>query len=90
MTELVFKVDDELAEMFKKISLQKFDGDETIAFEYALKSLISDEGKNLVRLEKIVEQLQEEIERSGGVTEKKIDEYIAAYRREKRAQGAKI
>lgn len=86
MTELIFKVDDDLAERFKEISLQKFHGDETLAFEYALKSLLSEEDREMLRLEQIVEQIQAEIETAGGVTEKEIDDYIAAYRHKKTAR----
>ena len=90
MTELVLKVDNSLAEHFKKISLQKFQGDESLAFEQALKSLLSEDELDMIRLEQIVEQIQDEIKNSGGVTAKEIDAYIAAYRRNKRRNGEKL
>jgi len=49
MTELVFKIDDNLAARFRGISLQKFRGDDALAFEVALKSLLSEK-----ELEKLV------------------------------------
>jgi len=33
MTELVLKVDDIIAEKFKEVSLQRFEGDEALTFE---------------------------------------------------------
>ncbi len=87
MTELTLKVDDALAIRFKEISEKKFHGDETLAFEYALKHLLSEGDREMLRLEQIVEQIQDEIENAGGVTEKEIDSFIAAYRQKKRARG---
>ncbi len=89
MAELVLKVDHHLAERFKKISLQKFQGNESLAFEQALKSLLSEDELDMIRLEQIVEQIQDEIKNAGGVTGKEIDAYIAAYRN-KRKNGEKL
>ena len=86
MTELNIKVDDKLAKRFKELSSKKFHGDDSLAFEHALNTLLSDEDLNMIRLEQIVEKIQDEIEAAGGVTEKEIDAYIAAYRREKSAK----
>jgi len=87
MTELVLKVADDIAARFKKVSLQKFHGDETLAFEFALKNLLSIEEQEMLRLEQIVDQIQEEIETAGGMTDKEIDAFIAAYRLNKRSRG---
>ncbi len=84
MTELVLKVEDSLAEKFKEISLQKFKGDEALTFEFALKSLLSKDDLDMLRFEQIVEQIQEEVEANGGMTDEEIDACIAAYRRQKR------
>lgn len=89
MTELILKVDNNLAERFKRISLQKFQGNESLAFEQALKSLLSEDELDMIRLEQIVEQIQDEIKNAGGVTAKEIDAYIAAYRHNKRKNGEK-
>ena len=90
MTEPVLKVDDNLATRFKKISLQKFQGDDTLAFEQALKALLSEDELDMIRLEHIVEQIQDEIKQTGGVTAKEIDAYIAAHHRNKRRNGKKL
>lgn len=87
MTELVLKVADNIAERFKKVSQQKFHGDETLAFESAVKHLLSIEEQEMLRLEQIVDQIQDEIEMAGGITDKEIDALIAAYRLKKRSQG---
>ncbi len=84
MTELVFKVDDDLAARFKEISQKKFRGNDSKAFKYALKSLLSEDEKKVLRFEEIVQQIQKEIKQAGGLTGKQIDEYIAAYRRLKK------
>lgn len=83
MTELVLKVEDILAEKFKEVSLQKFQGNDALAFEFALKSLLSEEDLDMLRLEQIVEQIQDDIEAAGGMTGKEIDAYIAASRQQK-------
>jgi hypothetical protein len=83
MTELVLKVEDGLAAKFKEISLQKFKGDDALTFEFALKSLLSKDDSEMLRLEQIVEQIQEEVEAKGGITEEDIDAHIAAYRRQR-------
>ncbi|GEM_PF-1020014 len=90
MTELVLKVDNNLAERFKRISLQQFQGDDSLAFEQALKSLLSEDVLDMIRLEQIVEQIQDEIKNAGGVTAKEIDAYIGAYRRHKRKKGKRL
>ncbi len=90
MTELVLKVDNNIADRFKKISLQKFQGDDTLAFEQALKSLLAEDEWDMIRLEQIVEQIQDEIKNAGGMTAKEIDAYIAAYRHNKRKNGEKL
>jgi hypothetical protein len=90
MTELVLKVEDGLAEKFKQISLQKFQGDEAFAFEYAIKSLLSEKERDMMRLEQIIEQIQDDIEAAGGMTDEEIDALILAYRRQKRARGKEL
>jgi hypothetical protein len=86
MTELTLKVDDHIASKFKQISMQKFHGDETLAFESAVKHLLSMEEQEMIRLEQIVDQIQDEIETAGGITDQEIDALIAAYRLKKRSQ----
>ncbi len=83
MTELVLKVDDSIAARFKQISSRKFQGNDVLAFEHALKSILSEEERDL---EQIIEQIQDEIEAAGGMTDEEIDAYITAYRRQKRAE----
>jgi len=90
MTELVFKVEDSLAEKFKEISLQKFQGDEALAFELALKSLLSKDELDMLRFEQIVEQIEDKVEANGGITEEEIDAHIAAYRRQRHARGKEL
>jgi hypothetical protein len=87
MTELTLKVDDHIALKFKQISMQKFHGDETLAFEFALKHLLSEEDQEMLRFEQIFEQIQDEIETAGGITDEEIDSLIAAYRHRKRLRG---
>jgi hypothetical protein len=90
MTELVLKVDDIIAEKFKEVSLQRFEGDEALTFEIALKSLLSNDDLDLVRFEQIVGQIQDDIKAAGGMTDKEIDACIATYRKEKRARGKEL
>jgi hypothetical protein len=90
MTELKLKVDDIIAEKFKEVSLQRFEGDDALTFEIALKSRLSNDELDLVRFEQIVGQIQDDIEAAGGMTEKEIDAYIATYRKEKRARGKEL
>ncbi len=87
MTELVLKVDDSIAAQFKQISSRKFQGDDVLAFEHALKSILSEEERDMLRLEQIIEQIQDDIEAAGGMTDEEIDAYITAYRRQKRTGG---
>ena len=83
MTQLSIKVDDDLAAKFKEIAAKKFNGDDTLAFETALKCLLSNEDQQLLRLDEMVEKIQNEIVTAGGVSDNEIDSYIAAYRRQK-------
>ncbi|MBC8180503.1 hypothetical protein H8E88_05195 [candidate division KSB1 bacterium] len=87
MTELTLKVDDDIALKFKEISEQKFHGDETVAFKFALKHLLVEEDRDMFRFEQIFEQIQDEIKSAGRVTDKEIDTLIAAYRQKKKARG---
>lgn len=83
MTEVILKVNEEVAKRFREISRKRFHGDEALAFEQAVELLFANEGQNLPGLEEIVSQIQDEIEAAGGVNNKDIDAYIKAYRRKK-------
>lgn len=87
MTQLVIKVNDNLAARFKEISSKKFQGDDTLAFETAVKYLLSEEDRHMLRFEQIVKQIQDEIEEAGSVTDTDIDAYINAYRKKKALKG---
>ena len=86
MTQLSFKIEDALAARFKDLCSRKFNGDDALAFETALKYLLSNEDRRILHFEQIVEQIQDEIETSGGPTEKQIDDYITTYRRKRTSQ----
>ncbi|MCH7673841.1 hypothetical protein IH879_02680 [candidate division KSB1 bacterium] len=87
MTQLSFKIEDALAARFKDLCSRKFNGDDALAFETALKYLLSNEDRRILHFEQIVEQIQDEIDTAGGgLTEKQIDDYIAAYRRKRTSQ----
>ncbi len=87
MTELVLKVDDSVATRFKEVSEQKFQGNDTLTLEYALRSLLSNSDKDMSYLEQIVEQIQNEIEARGGMTAKEIEACIVGYRHKKNSWG---
>ena len=87
MTQLVIKVTDNIAARFKETSSKKFQGDDTLAFETAVKYLLSEEDRQMLRFEQIVKQIQDEIEEAGGVTDVDIDAYINAYRKKKASKG---
>jgi len=86
MTQLSFKIEDALAAKFKELCSRKFNGDDALAFETALKYLLSNEDRRMLHFEQIVEQIQDEVETAGGLTEQQIDDYIAAYRRKRTSQ----
>jgi len=90
MTELVLKIDENLAAKFREVSLQRFEGDDALTFELALKTLLSNDELDMLRFEQIVEQIQDDIEAAGGMTDKEIDACIATYRKEKRARGKEL
>lgn len=87
MTEIVLNVDDQLASRFKDISSKKFQGDDKLAFEYAVNSLLSEDELDMLRLEQVFEQIQKDIESAGGMSDEEIDALIANYRRQKRIRG---
>jgi len=87
MHKIALKLDKDLVARFKDISLREFHGDDSLAFEHALKYLLSEEDREMFRLEQVVKQIQDEIVTAGGVTGKEIDAYIAAYRSQKKARG---
>lgn len=87
MAELILKVDDSVAERFKEVSLQKFQGNDTLALKCALEILLSDSDKETLFLEQIVEQIQDEIEAGGSMTAKEIEACIAGYRHKKNSRG---
>lgn len=80
MTEIVIKIKDDLAKFFKEVSQKKFHGDDTQAFEHALKLLLSREEKQMHRFQKIMEQIHDEIDTAGGISESEIDSYISEHR----------
>jgi hypothetical protein len=90
MTELTLQVDEQIASKFRQISQQKFHGDETLAFEFALKHLLAEEDWGMFRFEQIYKQIQDEIETAGGITDQEIDALIVAFRQQKRGTEAMI
>jgi hypothetical protein len=86
MTELIFKVDDNLASRFSSVAKERYNGDKNAALSDAflllfLQPIRSDRR----RLAGLIDEIRAQVRVAGGITEEEIENQIAEFRRKKRA-----
>jgi len=86
MSELVLKLDDQLATRLSILAQEHYDGDPNAVVSDALRLLflqpIRKDRRKIVRL---IDEIRAQVQAAGGVTEKKIDHLIREYRQQKGA-----
>jgi len=86
MTELIFKVDDNLASRFSSVAKERYNGDKNAAMSDAFLLLFLQPIRNdRRRLAGLIDEIRAQVRDASGITEKDIDKKIAEYRRKKRA-----
>lgn len=86
MAELVLKLEDHLVSHLSKMAQEYYDGDQNAVINDALLLLfLQPIRKDRRRLARLIHEIRDQVQASGGVTEKDIDRLIEEYRRSKRA-----
>lgn len=84
MTELVLKVDDQIASHLSKIAQEEYGGDQNAVISDALLQLfLQPIRKDRRELAKLIYEIRTQVHSVGGVTDKEIDNLIKQYRKKK-------
>lgn len=86
MAELVLKLNDNIASRLSQVAREQYDGDQNAAVSDALLLLffepIPQERRGFARL---IDEIRNQVQVAGGITEREIDRLIREYRQRKRA-----
>lgn len=86
MSELVLKLDDQLASRLSIIAQEHYDGDQNAVVTDALRLLfLQPIRKDRRKIAHLIDEVRAEVQAAGGVTENEIDQLIKEYRQQKRA-----
>ncbi len=86
MSELVLKLDDQLALRLSLVAQEQYDGDSNAVVSDALRLLfLQPIRKDRRKIARLIDEMRAEAQAAGGVTEKEIDHLIKEYRQQKRA-----
>lgn len=86
MSELVLRLDDQLATRLSSIAQEQYDGDPNAVVSDALRLLfLQPIRKDRRKIARIIDEIRAEVQAAGGVPEKRIDQLIKKYRQQKRA-----
>ena len=89
MTELLIKVQPEVAQEFKKISREVFQGNDNLTLQQAVQFLrLLSGGNHFERFWEIVEQIRERVIEAGGLSSKEIDHLVIEARARRRKSNA--
>lgn len=87
MTELLIKVQPEVAQEFKEISEKFFKGDDSLTFHQAVRLLhLLQEADHFERFWEIADQLRRKVNQAGGLSQKEIDQLVQESRRKRRVK----
>lgn len=85
MTEMALKIEDHLAARLSKVAHEHYDGDQNAVVSDALLLLfLQPIRKDRRRLARLIDEIRDQVQAAGGVTEKDIDRLIAEYRQNKK------
>jgi len=85
MTELLIKVQPEVAQEFKEISEKFFKGDDSLTFNQAVRLLhLLQEADHFERFWEIADQLRRTINQAGGLSAKEIERMVEESRKRRR------
>ena len=85
MSELVLRLDDQLATRLSIIAQEQYDGDPNAVISDALRLLfLQPIRKDRRKIARLIDEMRAQVQAAGGVTEKKIDQLIKEYRQQKR------
>ena len=85
MSELVLKLDDQIATRLSMVAQEQYDGDQNAVVTDALRLLfLQPIRKDRRKIAQLIDEIRAEVQAAGGVTEKEIDQRIKEYRRQNR------
>ena len=86
MSELVLKLDDQLATRLSVIAREHYDGDTNAVVSDALRLLfLQPIQKDRRKIAHLIDEIRAEVQAAGGVADSKIDRLIKEYRQQRRA-----
>ena len=86
MSELVLRLDDQLATRLSVVAQEHYGGDPNAVVSDALRLLfLQPIRKDRRKIAHLIDEMRSQVQAAGGVTEKKIDHLIREYRQQKRA-----
>lgn len=86
MTEILIKVQPEVAREFKEISGKFFKGDDSLAFQQAVRLLhLLQESDHFERFWEIADQLRRKVNRAGGLSAKEIERMVQESRKRRKS-----
>lgn len=89
MTELVIKTEPQVAEKFKAVTQEIYNGNEAMAFREAVLVLVSlRQKRDTSRLRAVIDKIRSDIEAGGGLTAKQIDQLVRESRQRRKAAAA--
>jgi len=87
MTEIVIKIDDQIASRLSKIAEEEYAGDRNAVVSDALLLLfLQPIPGNRREIAKLIYEIRTQVQSAGGITENEIDYLIRQYRTQKRAR----
>lgn len=86
MSELVIRLDEQLALQLSEIASHDYNGDQSAAISDALLLFfLQPLRKDRRRVAKLIFEMREQVQKAGGVSDKEITRLIKEYRQQKRA-----
>jgi hypothetical protein len=89
MTDLLIKVQPELAQEFKEISQEVFQGDDSLTFQRAVQFLrLLRGGNHFERFWEVAGQIREKVRKAGGLSSQEIERLVLEARERQRKTGS--
>lgn len=88
MSELVIRLDEQLASQLSQIASHDYNGDQSAAISDALLLFfLQPLRKDRRRVARLIYEMREQVQKAGGISDKQVTRLIKEYRQQKQAAG---